>query len=105
MEGARRDEQDVVGPDHPVLGGHRRALHDRQEVPLHALPGDVGPPPALAARDLVQLVEEDDAGVLDPPDGLAHRLVDVDQLLGLLLGEEPPGLRDLDPPPPGARRA
>ena len=33
----------------------------------------------------------------NPADGLAHRLVDVHELLGLLLDEEPPRLADLDP--------
>ena len=40
-EGACRDEQDVVRPDHPVTGVHRRSLYDRQEVPLDAFPGDI----------------------------------------------------------------
>ena len=93
VEGARGDEQDVVGPDHAVLGGDGRALDDGQEVALDALPGDVGPVAALPAGDLVELVEEDDARVLDPADGLAHRLVDVHELLGLLLDEEAPRLR------------
>ncbi len=72
VEGAGGDEQDVVGADHAVLGGHRGALDDRQEVPLDPLAGHVGAVAAFAAGDLVQLVQEDDAGVLDPPDGLAR---------------------------------
>ena len=42
VERARRDEQDVVGLDHPVLGRDRRALDERQQVALHALARDVG---------------------------------------------------------------
>src|SRR5213594_799989 len=43
VKGAGRDEQDVVGAHDPVLGRDGRALHDRQQVPLDALAGDVGP--------------------------------------------------------------
>src|SRR6266481_1688919 len=66
VEGARGDEEDVVSADHPVLGRHRRALHDGQEVALHALPGHVGAVRPFPSRDLVELVEEDDAGILHP---------------------------------------
>ena len=37
VERARRDEQHVIGLERPVLGRHRRALDDRQQVALHAL--------------------------------------------------------------------
>ena len=37
VEGAGRDEQDVVGPDHAVLGGDGRPLDDGQQVALDAL--------------------------------------------------------------------
>src|ERR1700693_4088300 len=60
VEGSGGDEQDVVRPDHAVLGRHRRALDDGQEVTLDPLPGDVGPVSALPPGDLVELVEEDD---------------------------------------------
>ena len=67
VEGAGGDEQDVVGLHRAVLGRDRRALDDRQQVALHALARDVGAVArALAAGDLVDLVEEDDAGLLDP---------------------------------------
>ncbi len=104
VEGPRRDEEDMVGPHHAVLGRHRRAFHDRQEVALHPFARDVGSMSALAPRDFVQLVEEDDAGVLGPANGLAHRLVHVDQLLRLLLGEETPGLPDFEAAPAGFPR-
>ena len=42
VEGARRDEQDVVGLDGAPLGGHRGSLDQGQQVPLHALAADVG---------------------------------------------------------------
>src|SRR5882672_3900955 len=104
VEGAGGDEQDVVGADDPVLGRDRRALDDRQQVPLHPLAAHVGPVTALAAGDLVELVEEHDAGVLGPSDRLRDHLVHVDELLGLLLNEEPPRLGDTNPPPLGLRR-
>src|SRR6266478_3081450 len=101
VKGAGRDEQDVVRPDHAVLRRHRRAFYDRQEVTLDPLPGDVGPVPPFPSRDLVELVEEDDARVLHAADGLAHRLIHVHQLLSLLLCQEPPCLAYLEPPPAG----
>ena len=86
VERARGDEQDVVGLHRPVLGRHRRAFDQRQQVALHALARNVGADaPALAARaDLVDLVEEDDAVVLDRLDRLAGDLIAVDQLVALL---------------------
>ena len=75
VEGARGDEQHVVGLHRPVLGRDRGALDQRQQVALHALARDVGADAAaLRARaDLVDLVEEHDAVVLDAADGLAAR--------------------------------
>ena len=76
MEGARGDEQDVVGLHRPVLGRDRRALDQRQQVALHALAADIAAVAALAGADLVDLVEEDDAVVLgrgDAPPGSPPR--------------------------------
>ena len=89
VEGAGGDEQDVVGADDAVLRRDGGALDDRQEVALHALARHVGAVAALAAGDLVELVEEHDAGVLDAAHGLAHDLFHVDELLRFLLDEEP----------------
>ena len=69
VERARGDEENVVRLDHPVLGVHGRAFDDRQDVALHAFAADVGPVSALAAGDLVDLVQEDDARLLHPMDG------------------------------------
>ena len=63
------DEQDVIGPHHAVLGVDRGAFDDRQDVALHALAAHVRPVTAFAAGDLVDLVDEDDAGLLDALDG------------------------------------
>src|SRR5256712_472726 len=104
VKGAGRDEQDVVGAHDPVLGRDGRALHDRQQVPLDALAGDVGPGAGLAPGDLVDVVEEDDPRVPRPPDRLRDDLFHVDELLRLLLNEEPPRLGDPHPAPLGPRR-
>ena len=95
MERARRDEQDVIGPHHAVLGVDRRALDDRQQVALHALARDVGPVHAFAAGDLVDLVDEDDAGLLGARDRFLGHRFHVDQLGRLLLREQVERLGDL----------
>ena len=41
VKGAGRDEQDVIGPHHPVLRVDGRAFDDGQDVALHALAADV----------------------------------------------------------------
>src|SRR5437667_1138187 len=104
VEGAGRDEEDVVGAHDPVLGRDRRTLHDGEQVPLDALAGDVGAVARLAPGDLVELVEEDDPRVLGPSDRLGHDLLHVDELLRLLLDEKAPGLGDPHPPPLGPAR-
>ena len=73
VERARRDEEDVVGGDHAVLGVDGGAFDDGQDVALHAFAADVGAVAAFATGDLVDLVEEDDAGVFDALDGDARR--------------------------------
>src|SRR5437773_2213039 len=99
VEGAGGDEQHVVGADHPVLGRDRRALDDRQQVALHPFARDVrAVAGALASGHLVELVQEHDARVLDAADGLGDDLLHVDELGGLLLGEDPARLGDADAP-------
>ena len=88
MERARGDEQDVVGLHRAVLGGDGGALDQRQQIALHALARDVGARAALAAGDLVDLVEEHDAVVLDRVDRLLHELVAVEQLVGFLVDQD-----------------
>ena len=77
----------MVGLHHPVFRVHRRAFDDRQDVALHAFAADVGPVPAFAAGDLVDLVDEDDARFLHALDGGARDAVHVDQLLLLFLAQ------------------
>ena len=85
MERAGRDEQDVIGLHHPVLRVDRRPLDDRQDVALHAFAADVGTVAPFPPRDLVDLVEEDDARLLHALDRGAGDAVHVDQLLLLFL--------------------
>src|SRR5215510_4303977 len=74
---AGRDEQDVIRPHDPVLRRDSRPLDDRQQIALHALAAHIGAVSALAPGHLVELVEEHDAGILDPADGLADGLFGV----------------------------
>ena len=99
VERAGGDEQDVIGAHHAVLGVDGRAFDDRQDVALHALAADVGAVAALAAGDLVDLVDEDDAGLLDALDGGARRPLPCRSASALLPAS---GARAPRPPSPGA---
>ncbi len=79
MEGAGGDEQDVVGAHHAVLGAHRGAFDQRQQVALHAFAGHVGAAGLGALGHLVQLIDKDDAVVFHHVDGLHLELVFVDE--------------------------
>src|SRR3546814_4689804 len=71
-----------------MLGGHRGALDEWQQVALNALARDVGAAALGARGDLVDLVQEDDAVLLDSGDrGADYRLL-VEQLVALLRSEE-----------------
>ena len=97
---SRGDEEDVVGLHLAVLRADRGALDDGQEVPLHALARDVGAvTSSLAPRDLVDLVEEHDAGLLGARDRLALDLVHVDELLRLFVLEHAPRVAHLHAAP------
>src|SRR5262249_37696502 len=95
------DEEDVIGLHHPVLGVDRRSFDDGQDVALHAFAADVGTVAPFAAGDLVDLVDEDDARLLDALDGGAGHAVHVDQLLLFLLLEVLERLGHLQLPPFG----
>ena len=96
VERAARDEEDVVGPHHAVARRDRRALDERQEVALHALARDVGAVQLGAARDLVDLVEEHDAVLLDVRERARLQVFVVHQTGGLLVAEEPQRFADLE---------
>src|SRR3546814_1721935 len=77
-----------------MLGGHRGALDEWQQVALNALARDVGAAALGARGDLVDLVQEDDAVLLDSGDrGADYRLL-VEQLVALLGDQHLIGLRD-----------
>ena len=69
MKGAGGDEENVIGLHHAVFGGDGAAFDQRQQVALHAFAGHVRTHAFAALGDLVQLVDEDDAGLLDGFDG------------------------------------
>src|SRR5436190_11509977 len=82
------DEQDVIGAHVAVARLHGRAFDDRQQVALHAFARDVGPGALAAlAGDLVDLVDEDDAVVLDAVERFVHDVVHVDELLQLFVDQ------------------
>ena len=91
MERAGGDEQHVVGADVAVARLDGRALHDGEQVALHALARHVGPDGAALPGDLVELVDEDHAVVLDPIERFVHHIVHVDELLELFVDEDPSG--------------
>ena len=73
----------MVGLHRPVFGADRGAFDQRQKIALHAFAADIGADALRAGADLVDLVEEHDAVVLDVADRLLHGRVVVDQLVGL----------------------
>ncbi len=95
----------MVGLDRAVARQHGRPLDDRQQVALHPLLGDVRPPVAPLGDQLVDLVDDDDAAALGPPDRLLDHAVEVDQPVGLLIGQDAAGVGDRDPPRATARAA
>ena len=97
MECAGGHEENVIGADHAVLRGHRRAFHQRQEVALHALSRDFGRSPLAARGDLVNLVNEDDAVLLGIVEGPAADLVLIEQLARLLIRQQLHGLGNPEP--------
>mmetsp|Transcript_30325 Transcript_30325/g.49418 ORF Transcript_30325/g.49418 Transcript_30325/m.49418 type:complete len:222 (-) Transcript_30325:14-679(-) len=96
MEGAAGDEEDVVGLHEAVFGRHRGALDQRQQVALHALAGHLGAALFLARRDLVDLVDEDDAHLLGLLQCGGTDLFLVDQLGGFLVDQQLHRLADLE---------
>ena len=96
MERPRGDEQDVVGLDGAVFGRHRRALHQRQQVPLHALARHLCPTALTARGDLVQLVQKHDAVLFGIGDGLAANVFFVDEFRCLFIEQQLHGLGNLE---------
>ena len=92
---ARCDEQHVIGLDRAVLGVDRAALDQRQQVALHALARHVGAGGLLAAGDLVDFVDEDDAVLLGIFHGAQLQLLFVDHFRGFLVDQQLQRLLDL----------
>ena len=88
VERAGGDEQDVIRLHHAVLGGHRAAFHQRQQVALHAFARHVGAVRFLAAGDLVDLVDEHDAVLLGVLQRAQLQLFLVDHLGGFFVREQ-----------------
>lgn len=93
MESARRDEQDMVGLERAIFGRDRRALDQRQQVALHAFAADRSAT-HIADRNLVDLVQENDAILLGAGDGDARDIILVQTLVLLFLDQLVPGIGD-----------
>src|SRR4029453_4696144 len=83
VECAGGDEENVIGLHHPVLRIDGGAFNDREDVALNPFPADIRPATAaattIAARDLVDLVHENDPGLLDALNGRATDRLHIDQ--------------------------
>ena len=55
MEGARSDEQDVVGLHGAMLGRDRGAFDQRQQIALHAFARDVAADAAVAGAQILSI--------------------------------------------------
>src|SRR5690606_28482837 len=89
MESPRGDEEDEVRLYLAVLGCDGRALDQRQQVTLHAFAADVRAAAMFrTGGNLVDLVQEDDAVLLDRGNGLADHLLFVQQLVAFLRHQE-----------------
>ena len=69
MERTRGDEKNVVGANHAVASVYSSAFYDRKNVALYTFARHIGAVTRFAARDLVNLIDEDDAHLLGAFDG------------------------------------
>src|ERR1035438_9894612 len=100
---ARGDEENVVGANHAIARVDRSALDNRENVALHAFARNIRTTmTTFAPGDLVDFIEEDDAGVFDAVDGSALDLLHIDQALLFFLDQVFKGLVDLHLPLLGA---
>src|ERR1035438_5913256 len=79
MECAGGDEEDVVGADHAVARVDGGSFNDGEDIALNAFAGDVGAVATLAAGNLVDFIEEDDAVGFDAVDCGAIDSVHIDE--------------------------
>ena len=61
MKRTRRDEEDKIRLYRAIFRVYRAALHDGEDIPLHALAGNIWARTMLRACDLVNFVDKDDA--------------------------------------------
>ena len=101
MKRARGHKQDMVGADHAVFGVDGAAFDQRQQVALHPLAGDICAVGVFPTGDFIDFVNKDDAGLLDPPNGLLNDRIHIHQLIGLFDGQNFERFRDLHPAFPG----
>ena len=70
MKSAGRNKQDMIRFDGAVLGRHRRAFDQRQQVPLDAFAADIRTLTLGTGGDFVDFVQKDDAIVFNIVDGV-----------------------------------
>ena len=86
MERAGGNKKDVVGFHHAVLGGHRTAFHQRQQIALYPFARDTGAARLIAALgDLVNFIDKDNAVLLYPVQGIEFQLFFVDHFPGFFI--------------------
>ena len=88
VESAGRDEQDVVRLHAAVLGGNGGAFDQRQQIALHAFSRDAAVARVIAHGDLVDLVDEDDAGLFGDFNRLAADLLFIDKARGFFVAQQ-----------------
>ena len=96
MESAGRDEQHEISLDSAVFGIDGAAFHDGQDIPLYSFPAYIRTMPAVAAGNLVNLIDKDDAVLFGACNGFFLDGVIVDQPGGFLVGDDFAGLTDFD---------
>src|ERR1700730_4368358 len=98
MEGARGDEQNVIGLHRAVLGGDRGAFDERKQIALHALARDIAAATPLSRANLVDLVEKHDPIVFDLADRLLNDLILIDHFVAFLDDQGGVGVLDRGEP-------
>ncbi len=88
VKGSSGDKEDVIGANHAVFCVDGGAFDEGEQVALYAFAGDIGAVGGFTSGDLVDLVEEDDAGLFDALECVFGDLLHVDHFLGLFLGKD-----------------
>jgi hypothetical protein len=88
---SRGYEQNVIGLDYAITGAHIGPFHQREQIPLHPLTGDVRAAlGVVTGGNLVDFVDEDDAVRLQTFQGRTADLVLVHQFGGFLIAQQRP---------------